>query len=243
MNFVKLIEESNRSPHAKSVTAAFLGDSITQGVFELVRSKDRDKVFDCVYDYESVYHSLFKKKLNVLYPCARINIINAGNNGTDAACGYERLKRDVLDYSPDLVVVCFGTNDCIAGEEGLDAYAENLQKIFKELKKENIETIFLTPNFMAERIAPEIYDIPGLLESAEVIVKAQLDGISDLYFDRAKEVCKQNDVVVCDCRAKWHEMKANGIDTTALLCNHLNHPSRELHHLFADMLIESVMSK
>ena len=243
MNFVKLLKDSNRSSHAKSVTAAFLGDSITQGVFELVRSKDKDKVFDCVYDYESVYHNLFKKKLNVLYPCARINIINAGNNGTDAACGYERLERDVLNYSPDLVVVCFGTNDAMAGEEGLDAYAENLEKIFVELKKANIETIFLTPNFMADRIAPEINDIPGLLEPAELIVRVQKSGVPDKYFDRAKEVCKKNDVIVCDCRAKWHEMKANGIDTTALLSNHLNHPTRELHNMFADMLIETVMSK
>ncbi len=239
MNFVKLLEKSHASANEKSATAAFLGDSITQGVFEL--KKGEDGKFDCIFDYDNVYHAQLRRKLNVLYPKARINIINAGNNGTDAACGYQRLQRDVLAYSPDLVVVCFGTNDCLEGEAGLTAYVENLEKIFLTLQEAGIETIFLTPNLMADRIVPEIHDIPGLMYSAEVITKTQVSGMADLYFEKAKELCRKLSVPVCDCRAKWQKMKQQGVDTTGLLCNHLNHPSREMHTLFAESLLEMIM--
>ena len=47
-------------------------------------------------------------------------------------------------------------------------------------------------------------------------------------------------IPVCDCYAEWKRMAAEGQDTTAMLCNHINHPTREMHKLFADMLFETV---
>ncbi len=41
----------------------------------------------------------------------RVRLVNAGLSGTDSATGVQRLQAQVLDKSPDLVVVEFGVND------------------------------------------------------------------------------------------------------------------------------------
>ena len=235
MKFLDIVSESNKSHLAPSATAAFLGDSITQGVFELRPTEDGS--FGPIFDYENVYHSQFKKKLNHLYPCARINIINAGSNGTDAKYGFERLERDVLKYSPDLVVVCFGANDCGHGKEGLETYAVSLENIFAATVSRGAEVIFLTPNTMAKYPRIETYSFPGC-EITEKIVSLESEGYAEMYFEKAREVCNKKNVPLCDCRKIWQKLEQKGVDTTALLSNDLNHPNRVMHGLFADKLIE-----
>ena len=36
-------------------------------------------------------------------------------------------------------------------------------------------------------------------------------------------------------------MEANGVDTTELMSNFINHPTREMHNLFAFSLVETMM--
>ena len=235
MRFLNIVSASNKSHLAPSATAAFLGDSITQGVFELYPTEDGG--FGPIFDYENVYHSQFKKKLNHLFPCARINIINAGSNGTDAKYGFERLERDVLKYSPDLVVVCFGANDCGRGEEGLETYATSLENIFDTVTSRGAEVIFLTPNTMAKYPVKETFSFPGI-EITEKIVSLETKGYAEIYFEKAREICKKKNVPLCDCRKIWQKLEQNGVNTTALLSNHLNHPDRVMHGLFAGKLIE-----
>ena len=44
-------------------------------------------------------------------------------------------------------------------------------------------------------------------------------------------------VPVADAYARWKALDAYGVDTTQLLCNWINHPSRKMHALFADVLL------
>ena len=67
------------------------------------------------------------------------------------------------------------------------------------------------------------------------LVEQDMDGI---YFNEAKQLCEKYGFLFCDCHAKWKKMRENGVDTTALLANSLNHPIRELHWLFATSLVE-----
>ena len=41
--------------------------------------------------------------------------------------------------------------------------------------------------------------------------------------------------------AKWKLLSQNGVDTTALLANGINHPSREMAWMFAYSLLETMM--
>ncbi len=50
------------------------------------------------------------------------------------------------------------------------------------------------------------------------------------------------DTPVCDCYAQWKQLQAAGVNTTELLSNKLNHPTREMNWLFAVSLLRSILS-
>ena len=62
-----------------------------------------------------------------------------------------------------------------------------------------------------------------------------------LEMEKAMEVCRNNDVPVCDCYRKWKKLKENGVDITRLLSNRVNHPTEAMHWMFAASLFEMIM--
>ena len=60
----------------KTITVAFLGDSVTQGCFEVYKKSENE--IETVYDAKCAYSVKFKEFLNFLYPDMIIHIINAG---------------------------------------------------------------------------------------------------------------------------------------------------------------------
>jgi hypothetical protein len=65
----------------------------------------------------------------------------------------------------------------------------------------------------------------------------QNEGRMDTYIDEARKLARSMGVGVADCYAKWRELSKTE-DTTALLANGINHPTREMHKLFADELFK-----
>ena len=59
--------------------------------------------------------------------------------------------------------------------------------------------------------------------------------------EAARCVCRECGVVLCDCYKKWKLLEQSGVDTTALLSNHINHPTREMSWLFAVSLFETIL--
>ncbi|MBQ9986099.1 MAG: SGNH/GDSL hydrolase family protein [Oscillospiraceae bacterium] len=218
-------------------TIAFLGDSVTEGCFELIPKNSEG--FNNVYDGESVYHKKVAEILKVLFPTVLLNIVNAGAAGTGAVYGLERLERDVLSKNPDLTVVCFGLNDCGKEDDGISEYIESLRKIFARLREAGSEVIFMTPCMLAEKVSETIH--PSFVELAEKLSDRQRRGVLDRYMDAARALCAEENVPVCDAYAKWKRMSELGVDVTELLANKLNHPIRELHNLFAVSLVETMM--
>lgn len=223
-----------------SVTLAFLGDSVTQGCFETHRRAVNE--LRTRYDQEKGYHHQLAQMLSVLYPMVPVNLINAGICGDGAAHGLERLERDVLHWNPDMVVVCYGLNDSIKGMDSLSTYLDSLKGIFTKLQAAGIETIFMTPNMMCTYVDYSITD-DLLLDAAQKCSKTQCDGILDNYLNAAKEVCREHGVRVCDCYAKWKMLYQNGIEVTELLAGKINHPSVQMHKLFAVSLLETMMTE
>ena len=219
------------------VTIAFLGDSVTQGCFELYQKNDTQ--VETIFDKTSAYHNYIANIFSVLFPSVPVNIINAGISGDSAPHALIRIERDVLKYSPDLTVVCFGLNDSGAGMDGIHKYTSALDGIFKKLKESGSEIIFMTPNMMNTSISPHLGK--DFLEIAKGSMKTQCDGIMDAYMDAAREVCKENGIVICDCYRKWKLMSESGIETTELLANKINHPSRQMNWLFAAMLTDTIL--
>jgi lysophospholipase L1-like esterase len=233
----KLKNKRNDALANPPVTAVFLGDSVTHGGFELW--KTGEKAFDGATEYESAYPAKFARIIHTLFPAAQLNVINSGIGGSTAAQGIERLERDVLSYSPDLVVVCFGLNDIWGGADGLEKnYTSVLSGIFDELNKRGILAVFMTPNMM--NTYPVYTGDAMFQELGENISKKQNDGTLKLYLEAGKAAARAKGVAVCDVYSKWETLYRNGVDTTRLLANNLNHPTRDMHWLFAYSLVETV---
>lgn len=230
MNFTKFLAESEKENRKVRIVA--LGDSVTEGCFGLV-----DEDIHTSKDPEAAYHQILQKKLLGVFPELSLEVINAGIGGTRAEEGLRRLEKDVLAYQPDLVIVCFGLND---GGEGRKTYIPSLRGIFDRLQKEEIRVIFMTPNMMNTRLDERIQP-QSLCDYAKITMERQVGGEMDGMMADAAALCEEMQVPLCDCYGKWKQLAAGGKDTTALLANYINHPTREMHELFADSLLACLL--
>ena len=239
MKFTTKIQEKQRLfKNAPPVTIVCIGDSVTQGCFEL--HKSGPTTLRVVFDYQNSYCTKLREMLNLLYPSTQINVINSGISGDDAVGGLERLERDVLKFSPDLVIVGFALNDSTKGLEKLDEYSSSMTKIVRKIKDFGAECILLTPNMMNTKISSYVQN-DTLMSIAENCMKTQNEGILDKYVETLKEVAATENIKICDVYAKWKKMSRAGVDVTALLSNYVNHPLRELHSLIASTLIDTIL--
>jgi lysophospholipase L1-like esterase len=234
MRFAELLK--NNTSNDKIPCIAFLGDSVTQGVFEVYEKNGK---MEFVIDGICAYPTKVKEMLNKMYPETPVSFLNSGLNGSNATAGYERLIKDVIPNKPDLLVVCFGLNDSNAEMEGIETYKTALRNIFHAAKEADIETIFMTPN-MFNTHSGKVEPGEILEPLAEVFAKRQLKGVFDAYMDAARQICREENVTLCDCYAIWKIMFESGIDTTSLLSNGLNHPIRKMHILFAQQLVHTI---
>ncbi len=237
MKIIEKIAAKNTDIYgAKPATIAFLGDSVTQGCFEVYFKLDGG--IETIFEPEKAFSNNVKKILNYLYPSAQINIINSGISGDNAENGNKRFERDIAPYSPDLVVVGFALNDCGRGEEGKAVYESSMRSIFQKVKAIGAECICLTPNLMNDRVSPHIHD-SRLADLAKTFINSSLDD----YVAILKKVVNEEGVVLCDMYEKWKLLQANGVDITELLSNKLNHPTREMNWLTAESLVETMFTK
>ena len=216
-----------------AATIVVFGDSNTQGCFECFMNEQG--VIDTVHETENSYGAKLKHILQLLYPKAQINLINSGISGDNATNALKRVESSVLAYNPDLVIVSFGTNDAGAGLDGLAQYKQSMDGIFSKLQ----DVIFLSSVLKNTYVSHKLTDAT-LREIAAQQVKLVEEDMDGIYFSEAKKLCKQYGFLFCDGHAKWKKMRENGVDTTALLSNSLNHPIRELHWMFAVSLVEMI---
>lgn len=236
MRFTELL--NNRTADDKTLTIAFLGDSVTEGVFEVYEKNGKMEVIrDGICNYPKKVMEMLRK----LYPNAPLSYINAGLNGSNATAGYERLLSDVIPKQPDLLVVCFGLNDSNAEADGIETYITALRNIFHAAREADIETIFMTPN-MFNTHAGKVEPGEILEPLASVFAKRQLKGGFDAYMNAARQVCREEHITLCDCYAIWKILYESGVDTTSLLSNGLNHPIRKMHLLFAQQLVQIIQN-
>ena len=206
------------------INIVILGDSVSHGAFS-----------DYI-NYDKVYWNLLRQKMNAFRDYTPINMICASIGGTRASCALQRLDKQVLIHEPDLVIVCFGLND-VNGT--LEEYLDPLKQIFARCKEAGSEVIFLTPNMLCTYVAPEP---SGRYRTyAGKCADMQNSGRMDQYIQAAVSLAQQMEVAVCDCYSKWKEL-AKTEDITLMLSNRINHPTEEMHQLFADSLYEMIMA-
>ncbi len=201
------------------------GDSITHGGLG----------FNQIH-YDTTYWHRLRKMLSTVNDYVPINMINSGIGGSATRHAVGRIERDVLCYHPDLVIICFGLNEVT---KPLDIFMSSLTTIFETIQKSGYEMIFMTPNMQntyVHKKTPKQYR-----EYAVETAEYQNSGKMDEYVKASIELAKKYNIPVCDCYAEWKKMANNGVDTTDLLANCINHPKRKMHELFAKKLFETIM--
>lgn len=199
------------------------GDSVTHGAVAC------DEI-----NYETVYWNRLRKKILEVREYVPVNAINAGIGGITSWDSLDRMESQVFCHRPDLVIVCFGLND-VNGE--LENYLGALEKIFDRCKEENTDAIFLTPNMLNTYVADDTRE--DLKDYAAKTAEMQNSGRMDRYIYSAIELAEKKGIPVCDCYSEWKKL-AETQDTTMLLANRINHPTKEMHELFAQSLFEMI---
>lgn len=235
----KMAKKTADHMNNEGVTIAFLGDSVTQGCFEIYKKENNEieTIFDQRYSYERSVTDIFA----MLFPMCPVNTVNAGISGDNTGRGVLRVERDVLRHQPDLTVVCYGLNDCGRKEGSVEKYTGNLRQIFERVLASGSELIFMTPNMMNTKVSPHISD-PDFIELAKGTAFKQNEGLFDAHIDGARALCAEMGVPVCDCYAIWKTLHACGVDTTELLSNKINHPTRDMNRMFAYELVRTMFS-
>ena len=233
MNLIQYLQTATY-PHTGTPIIAFLGDSVTHGAFECIQGDSAG----CIFDMDAVYHERLRRMLLAVNPWLPVSIINAGVAGDNAIMGLARLERDVISHKPHICVVNFCLNDL---SETVEEYVAALREIFIRLMAADIRPILLTPSMLNTYVHPDT--IPMYRDFAAVTAGWHQSGVMDGYVEAAKTLAAELGVAVADAYAKWKALEAEGMDVTENLANYINHPSRELHQLFADALLETLQGE
>lgn len=204
-----------------------IGTSLTAGSFERFE-----------LDIKASYPSQLERMLRERHPELDIIVVNSGIGGDTITNGDKRFQSDVLDHSPNLVVINYGgANDTTHTPIG--KYAECLERMFIRLKERNIPVIFMTDNMMATRYIADDDDTEFITElkkkqvalfEAGSVLKMQFH---EVYFD----ICAKYGVPVCDIFRYWEKLYKSGVDITELLAQHVTHPNREMVKRHAQLLL------
>lgn len=208
------------------INIVFFGDSITSGGFEGDAS-----------DKDAAYPTKLVRKIRDLRDFVHVNAINYAVGGFMAHESTERFLEQVIPLEPTLMIICFGLNDI---NDTKEKFLDSLCTMFAACKEKDIDTIFMTPNMMNTYVAEGTEE--RHISYATKTARLQIDGTMDDYVYSAVALAEKMGITVCDVYSKWKEL-AKTEDTTLLLANRINHPTREMHNLFADSLFETIFGK
>ncbi len=208
-----------------AINIVAFGDSVTHGILGYNE-----------VGYDTTYWNRLRNKILNIRNYVPVNVIDSGIEGITAKDSLDRMDRDVFAHNPDLVIVCFGLNDV---NFPIEEYTESLTTIFKRCNEKEIFTVFLTPNMLNTYVAEDTFE--GYKTYAEKTAEMQNNGRMDMYMEAARKTAEENEIPVCDCYAMWKDISKTQ-DTTMLLSNRVNHPTREMHELFADNLFKLIFA-
>lgn len=220
-----LLDKEGLIEHGPITIVAF-GDSVTHGCVQIGEM-----------NYETVYWNRLKKKILAVRDYVPVNVINAGIGSVKASDSLLRMDRQVLKHEPDLVIICFGLNDVNAE---LDLYLNALRGMFEKCLTRDIDVIFMTPNMLNTYPAEDT--VAQYMEYAHKTAKMQNEGRMDMFMNAAVALANEMGVPVCDCYSQWKKL-AETQDTTQLLANRINHPTKEMHELFAESLFRMIFDE
>lgn len=151
-----------------------------------------------------------------------ILLVNAGVCGDTAQDAGRRLERDVLRFNPDLVIVCFGTND---RRLELNAFRAELSDVCGRIRETGSGLLLRTTLPILEMNPP-----PPHWWKTDHDLRDRLDVV--------REVAHTDGYALYDTYAAWLEAEATGHMVPAdLMCDEI-HSNAAGHHLVFTQLLE-----
>lgn len=187
------------------------GDSITYGY--------------CA-EYGTDYVSLFKARVKEDFPGEDVIIRNRGVNGESSRDALARIDNELVSYSPDLVIMLFGSNDSAYSSwyhVGYEEFSHNYDIIISKIKSAGADIILITPPPVIED-----KDMPFIENS-----------VLDVYCDIIKEKSVKNGLKLIDMNEAFREYGRQG-DLADLLQWDGIHISTEGYKLFFDTVYKTV---
>ncbi len=194
-----------------SVTAVFLGGSITQGAGASDISKN--------------YVSQVGEYLKTAFAGKTVNYVNAGIPGTDSQYGYYRLTSDVLSYKPDIVFIEFSVNDHYNDRKKENSEARSRVKGYME---------GIIRRLAAEENAPAVIFVNT---TDDTINKGTEYSFVDVY----ETLCEQYGIKAIDLESyvrSGNYVTASGAENTIL--GDGTHPNDTGYKLYADKIKEEL---
>jgi len=192
-----------------------------------------------------VYSMILEKELpQAGFP---VKVINAGIGGNKTNQARARLKKDVLDHQPDMVVIQFGINDSAVDvwktppatkpRISRDQYETNLRNLIKTLRDNRIQVILMTPNSMRwvgkikKLYGKPPYD-PEDPHGFNVFLK--------LYAETVRKIAREDNVPLVDVYFAFENYaKQKGHSAHDLLSDGM-HPNAAGQKMVADLLIPQI---
>ncbi len=204
-------------------TFLFQGDSITDS------ERNRENDWHLGYGYPDIVAS----ELGFKYP-DKYNFINRGVSGDKAVDMYSRIKRDTIDYRPDILTILIGVNDVWhplndedhTGGYSVERYTQLLSMFIEDIQSVKKDTVIAV-------LEPFVLDGTATHDKYSLFRK----GVDDRAA-AAKEIAAKYNCIFVPLQEEFN--KKLGIAPSSCWLIDGVHPTHAGHQLIANQLIKSL---
>lgn len=144
VRFSNPLPNTARAVHrGRAVTIVAIGSSSTAGAG--------------ASDPAHTYPARLAEELRLRWPRLTVRVINSGVGGETADAMLARFDRDVLRYSPQLVIWQTGSNSALQGRD-VDAYEATVRRGIAKLKAARIDIVLMDPQYAPRVLARPLHD-------------------------------------------------------------------------------------
>ena len=210
----------------RPVTWLFAGDSITHGAVHTLGWRD--------------YTELFDERLYELGRAEDI-VINSAVSGWNVGLLHSRIEDRVLRFKPDAVFIMYGTNDAVAGLDGIDGFHRAYGDAIARIRDAGIEHIVVQTTLPMMPLDAEAFtdltDQPDAAARERSIsaLRMRMENIP-VYVEATREIAARHDVTFIDHWPVW--------TSAGTVIGHLTegafHPDEYGHRLIAHTIFREL---
>ncbi len=183
-----------------------VGDSITQGVLHTYGRRS----------WVEHLHERIRWQLDRFFD----TIVNSGMSGWSAHQALDHFDHLIGRFTPQIVSLSFGTNDCLQGEAGLSRFTESIRNLVSRSQGLGAMVIIQTPVLITQSAAPNRRKYLGM------------------YAQRLRELAIEYDCYLVDHESFW-KTKFGEADPIAWMDDH-THPNAVGHANMAQHMLEAL---